>query len=52
MGSKRAAREQVGVHKSILTDLDELGEILTEMLERQEVVEVCVYGFCAYIRAQ
>lgn len=33
----------LGHLQSTLDDLDELGEIMTEMLQRQQSVEVCLY---------
>ena len=40
VAAKDAAQERLEIHRSILTDLDELGEIMSEMLERQQIVEV------------
>ncbi|KZT07651.1 uncharacterized protein LAESUDRAFT_724631 [Laetiporus sulphureus 93-53] len=37
--SKRKAQEHLETHRQMLTDLDELGEIMSEMFERQQVVE-------------
>ncbi|KAI0768076.1 autophagy protein Apg17-domain-containing protein [Trametes elegans] len=37
--SKTFAQEHIDTHRRILTDLDELGEIMTDMLERQHNVE-------------
>ena len=39
--SKRAAQDHLDLHRGILADLDELGDILTEMHEREDAVEVC-----------
>ena len=38
--TKTAAQERVEIHRRILTDLDELGTIMTDMLEQQHAVEV------------
>ncbi|KZT22417.1 hypothetical protein NEOLEDRAFT_1071676 [Neolentinus lepideus HHB14362 ss-1] len=41
--SKGAAQEHVSHHRGILDDLDELGEIMTDMLQHQEQIETdCV----------
>jgi hypothetical protein len=42
MAEKVAAQNHLDVQKSTLDDLDELGEIMTEMLLRQQTVEVSV----------
>ncbi|EMD34082.1 hypothetical protein CERSUDRAFT_107843 [Gelatoporia subvermispora B] len=39
LGVKKAAQQQLETHRQTLDDLDELGEIMTEMLERQQDVE-------------
>ncbi|KAH9902806.1 autophagy protein Apg17-domain-containing protein [Cubamyces lactineus] len=38
--TKTAAQEWVEIHRRILTDLDELGIIMTDMLEQQHAVEI------------
>ncbi|KAJ8456957.1 hypothetical protein ONZ51_g11814 [Trametes cubensis] len=38
--TKTAAQERVEIHRRILTDLDELGTIMTDMLEQQHAVEM------------
>ena len=40
MLAKAEAQARLEVHTNILNDLDELGDIMTEMLERQQTVEV------------
>jgi hypothetical protein len=40
LAGKHAIQQQLDTHPSTLDDLDELGEIMTEMLHRQETVEV------------
>ena len=40
LAAQHAAQEQLDSHRTTLDDLDELGDILTEMLERQQAVEV------------
>lgn len=42
--AKAATQERLEIHRSTLTDLDELGDIMTEMLERQQSVEVRLSG--------
>lgn len=42
LAGKNAIQKQLDTHPSTLDDLDELGEIMTEMLHRQETVEVGV----------
>ncbi|GBE87793.1 autophagy protein Apg17-domain-containing protein [Sparassis latifolia] len=37
--AKRTAEQHLDTHRKTLDDLDELGDIMTEMLERQEAVE-------------
>jgi hypothetical protein len=39
LAAKGAAQQHLDVHYSILDNLDEFGEIMTEMLHRQETVE-------------
>ena len=39
LAGKNAIQQQLDTHPSTLDDLDELGEIMTEMLHRQEIVE-------------
>lgn len=39
--AKAASQDRLDIHRATLTDLDELGDIMTEMLERQQGVEVC-----------
>ncbi|CDO77390.1 hypothetical protein BN946_scf184835.g12 [Trametes cinnabarina] len=38
--AKASAQEHLDTHRSILTDLDELGEIMADMLDRQQAVEI------------
>ncbi|KAI9061011.1 hypothetical protein FKP32DRAFT_1654906 [Trametes sanguinea] len=40
LAAKSDAQEHLDTHRRILTDLDELGEIMTDMLNRQHTVEV------------
>ncbi|KIM84999.1 hypothetical protein PILCRDRAFT_67316 [Piloderma croceum F 1598] len=40
LAGKNEIQQQLGTHPSTLDDLDELGEIMTEMLRRQETVEL------------
>lgn len=40
VSAKSSAQEQLDSHRAVLDDLDELGEIISEMLERQQVAEV------------
>ena len=39
---KNAMQQQLDTHPRTLDDLDELGDIMTEMLHRQETVEVSI----------
>ncbi|EED82160.1 predicted protein [Postia placenta Mad-698-R] len=39
VATKRTAQQNLDAHRRILDDLDELGEIMSEMLERQQAVE-------------
>ncbi|KAI0649281.1 autophagy protein Apg17-domain-containing protein [Trametes meyenii] len=39
LAAKMVAQDHIDTHRRILTDLDELGEIMTDMLERQHHVE-------------
>lgn len=45
VGAKEKTQEHLIILKTSLDDLEELGDILTEMLERQQVVQVLSY-FC------
>jgi autophagy-related protein 17 len=40
LNAKEVAQQQLDAQRGTLDDLDELGEIMTEMLQRQESVEV------------
>ena len=40
LAAKADAQERLDIHRSTLTDLDELGKIMTDMLEHQQAVEV------------
>ncbi|KAI0342909.1 hypothetical protein BDW22DRAFT_1357454 [Trametopsis cervina] len=40
LNAKTSAQEQLRSHRDTLNDLDELADIVTEMLERQEAVEI------------
>ena len=40
LSAKHVAEEQLRSHKTVLDDLDELGNIMAEMLERQQAAEV------------
>ena len=40
MFAKTAAQEQLDASRSILDDLDELGDIMSDMLQKQQEVEV------------
>ena len=40
MLAKTAAQEQLEASRSILEDLDELGDIMSDMLQKQQDVEV------------
>ncbi|PIL29794.1 hypothetical protein GSI_08000 [Ganoderma sinense ZZ0214-1] len=50
--AKAAAQERLDLHRGILTDLDELGDIMTEMLERQQGVENESIEHLSYLHAQ
>ncbi|RPD61104.1 hypothetical protein L226DRAFT_486215 [Lentinus tigrinus ALCF2SS1-7] len=50
--AKTAAQEHLEVHRRTLTDLDELGDIMTEMLERQQSVENESMDHLSYLHAQ
>ncbi|KAI1797380.1 autophagy protein Apg17-domain-containing protein [Ganoderma leucocontextum] len=50
--AKAATQEQLEVHRRTLTDLDELGDIMTEMLERQQTVEKESIEHLSYLHAQ
>ncbi|KAH9919879.1 autophagy protein Apg17-domain-containing protein [Amylocystis lapponica] len=39
LAAKRTAQQHLDTHRQTLDDLDELGEIISEMLERQQAVE-------------
>ncbi|EKM58196.1 uncharacterized protein PHACADRAFT_116910 [Phanerochaete carnosa HHB-10118-sp] len=39
LSAKRIAEEQLGSHRAALDDLDDLGDIMAEMLERQQAAE-------------
>ena len=41
LSAKREYESQLTSHRETLKDLEELGDIVTEMLDRQQVVEVC-----------
>ena len=41
MLAKTAVQEQLDVSRSTLDDLDELGDIMSDMLQKQQDVEVC-----------
>lgn len=50
LAAKQAAQQHLDTHQRTLYDLDELGEIMSEMLERQQAVEVCLVIFpCCFV---
>lgn len=44
--AKRVAQEQLGLHRTVLGDLDSLGDIITDMLDDQQNVEVRYRELC------
>ncbi|KAI0714454.1 autophagy protein Apg17-domain-containing protein [Cerioporus squamosus] len=52
LAAKTAAQEHLQVHRRTLTDLDELGDIMSEMLERQQNVENESIDHLSYLHAQ
>ncbi|TBU24040.1 autophagy protein Apg17-domain-containing protein [Dichomitus squalens] len=50
--AKESAQEHLEVHRNTLRDLDELGDIMTEMLERQQTVETESIEHLSYLHAQ
>ncbi|KAI0635683.1 autophagy protein Apg17-domain-containing protein [Trametes polyzona] len=50
--AKAAAQEYIDTHRRILTDLDELGEIMADMLERQQHVETESLDHLAHLHLQ
>ncbi|KAI0749561.1 autophagy protein Apg17-domain-containing protein [Daedaleopsis nitida] len=52
LSAKAAAQAHVEIHKSTLNDLDELGDIMTEMLERQQDVENQSIEHLSFLHAQ
>ncbi|KAI0787917.1 autophagy protein Apg17-domain-containing protein [Fomes fomentarius] len=52
LSAKAAAQEHLDIHTRTLTDLDELGDIMTEMLERQQNVETQSIDHLSYLHAQ
>ena len=43
--AKAIAQAHLEVHQNTITDLDELGDIMTEMLDRQQVAEVRLLAY-------
>ncbi|EIW57328.1 uncharacterized protein TRAVEDRAFT_169021 [Trametes versicolor FP-101664 SS1] len=52
LAAKAAAQEHLDTHRRILTDLDELGDIMTDMLERQQHVEAESLDHLAHLHLQ
>ena len=40
LAAKRAAQNQLDAHRTVLEDLDELGDIISDMVARQQAAEV------------
>ena len=36
------SQQHISTHETILNDLEELGDMMSQMLERQHIVEVCI----------
>lgn len=49
IGAKNDAQHHLNIQRDTLDDLDELGEIMTGMLDRQQVVEVSLSQLNAVI---
>ncbi|KAI9000558.1 autophagy protein Apg17-domain-containing protein [Trametes punicea] len=52
LAAKTAAQDNLEIHRRILTDLDELGDIMTDMLERQHTVETESLDHLAHLHMQ
>lgn len=48
LAAKSLMHQHLETHRTILNDLEELGDIMSEMLQREQEVEVSMAGFTSH----